>query len=133
MALRSYTQSSANAPGVRSWTVAVPRLGSRIAVCVVLTRMAAALVMCAVLLLGQQQAAPPSTADDLPVSLDRIQRALSTKPAIELKEQHPVFRLEIFGSKPTLEDILGEKFWLGPSKYGSMTHQEFMDKVTSPE
>ena len=52
------------------------------------------------------------------MSLDRIQRALSTKPAIELKEQHPVFRLEIFGSKPTLEDILGEKFWLGPSNYG---------------
>ena len=85
--------------------------------------------MCAALLLGQQQAPPASPPEDLPVSLDRIQRALSTKPAIELKEQHPVFRLEIFGSKPTLEDILGEKFWLGPSKYGSMTHQEFLDKV----
>jgi hypothetical protein len=95
--------------------------------------MAAALLICAALLLGQQQAPPASPPEDLPVSLDRIQRALSTKPAIELKEQHPVFRLEIFGSKPTLEDILGEKFWLGPSKYGSMTHQEFMDKVTPPE
>jgi hypothetical protein len=95
--------------------------------------MAAALLMCAALLLGQQQAPPASPAEELPVSLDRIQRALSTKPAIELKEEHPVFRLEIFGSKPTLEDILGEKFWLGPSKYGSMTHQEFLDKVTAPE
>ena len=64
------------------------------------------------------------------MSLDRIQRALSTKPALELKEQHPVFRLEIFGRKPTLEDVLGEKFWIGPTPYGGMTHKEFLDKVT---
>ena len=70
---------------------------------------------------------------DLPVSLDRIQRALSTKPALELKEEHPIFRLEVFGRKPTLEDILGEKFWLGPSSYGGMTHQDFMNMVTPKE
>jgi hypothetical protein len=93
--------------------------------------MVAALLTCAVLLAGPQ-AAPPAAQEDLPVSLGRIQRALSTKPAIDLKEEHPVFRLEVFGKKPTLEDILGEKFWLGPSNYGSMTHQEFMDKVTPP-
>ena len=92
--------------------------------------MVAALLACAVLLAGQQAAAPPPPAEELPVSLDRIQRALSTQPAIQLKEEHPVFRLEVFGKKPTLEDILGEKFWLGPSNYGSMTHQEFMDMVT---
>ncbi len=88
--------------------------------------------MCAILLVGQQPA-PATSAEELPVSLDRIQRALSTRPAIELKEQHPVFRLEVFGRKPTLEDILGEKFWLGPSSYGGMTHQEFMNKVTPQE
>jgi len=88
--------------------------------------------MCAILLAGQQPA-PATAAEELPVSLDRIQRALSTRPAIELKEQHPVFRLEVFGRKPTLEDILGEKFWLGPSSYGGMTHQEFMNKVTPQE
>jgi hypothetical protein len=93
----------------------------------------AVLLICAVLLAGSQAAAPPAPAEALPVSLDRIQRALATKPAIELKEEHPVFRLEVFGKKPTLEDILGEKFWLGPSNYGSMTHQEFMDKVTPKE
>ncbi|HTI39869.1 MAG TPA: hypothetical protein VL484_20070 [Vicinamibacterales bacterium] len=71
--------------------------------------------------------------NDLPVSIDRIQRALAAPPAISLKEQHPVFRLEIFGRKPTLEDILGEKFWLGPAPYGGMTHQEFMDMVTPKE
>jgi hypothetical protein len=93
--------------------------------------MAAALVVCAILLAGQQSA-PPAAADDLPVSLDRIQRALSTKPAIELKEQNPVFRLEIFGHKPTIEDILGERFWVGPTPYGGMTHQDFLNMVTPP-
>jgi hypothetical protein len=91
--------------------------------------MAAALLVCAVLLAGQQ-AAPPATQEDLPVSLDRIQRALSTKPTLELKEQHPIFRLEVFGRKPTIEDILGEKFWIGPAPYGGMTHKEFLDRVT---
>lgn len=91
--------------------------------------MVAALLACAVLLAGQQ-AAPPATPEELPVSLDRIQRALATKPALELKEQHPVFRLEVFGRKPTLEDILGEKFWIGPTPYGGMTHQEYLEKVT---
>jgi len=93
--------------------------------------MAAALLVCAILLAGpQQQPAAPASTEDLPVSLERIQRALSTKPAIELKEQNPVFRLEIFGRKPTIEDILGERFWIGPTPYGSMTHQEFLDMVT---
>jgi len=68
--------------------------------------------------------------EDLPVSIDRIQRALAAPKPIELKEQHPVFRLEVFGKKPTLEDLLGEKFWIGPTPYGGMTHQEFLDMVT---
>ena len=84
------------------------------------------------------QTAPPTTApasatDDLPVSLDRIQRALSKPAPIQLKEQSPIFRLEVFGKKPTLEDILGEKFWIGPTPYGGMTHQEFLDMVTPKE
>ena len=77
----------------------------------------------------QQQLRP----EDLPVSVDRIQRALAAPPAITLKEQHPVFRLEVFGRKPTLEDVLGEKFWLGPTPYGGMTHQDFLDMVTPKE
>src|SRR5437868_3914342 len=89
-----------------------------------------------VLVLALQQApptpaaAPPLSADDLPVSLSRIQRALSGPPPIDLKEQHPVFRLEIFGRQPTIEDVLGEKFWIGPTPYGGMTHQDFMQMVT---
>ena len=90
---------------------------------------AALLVVCAMFLSGQD-ATPAAKPEELPVSLDRIQRALSMKPAIELKEQHPVFRLEIFGRKPTIEDILGEKFWIGPAPYGGMTHKEFLDMTT---
>jgi hypothetical protein len=100
--------------------------------------MAAAILVGVLLLAAQQAAAPPAppavppavSMDDLPVSVDRIQRALAGPPAIELKEEHPVFRLEIFGRKPTIEDILGEKFWIGPTPYGGMTHQEFMNMVT---
>ena len=101
--------------------------------------------MTAMLLGGQQTttapaatpaapAAAPQSSADLPVSLDRIQRALAAPPPVDLlKEQHPVFRVEIVGRKPTLEDILGQKFWLGPVPYGGMTHQEFMEMSTPKE
>jgi len=105
--------------------------------------MATAFLACVLVLSMQQQPAtapavtPPAAADpapvnvdDLPVSLDRIQRALSAPPPIALREQHPVFRLEIFGRQPTIEDLLGERFWVGPVPYGGMTHQEFLDMVT---
>jgi hypothetical protein len=105
--------------------------------------MAAVLLACAILLAGQQPAPPQPAAPSsttttsesaqLPVSLDRIQRALAAPPPLELKEQHPIFRLEVFGRKPTLEDLLGEKFWFGPTPYGGMTHREFMDMVTPKE
>jgi hypothetical protein len=75
----------------------------------------------------------PSTTEDLPVSLDRIQRALAAAPPVELKEKYPIYRLDIYGSKPTLEDLLGEKFWVGPASYGGMTHQEFMQMSTPKE
>jgi hypothetical protein len=81
-------------------------------------------------LLGLPQAPAPQPAPELPVSLDRIQRALAAPPAIELKEQNPVFRLEVFGRKPTIEDILGERFWVGPTPYGGMTHQDYLNMVT---
>lgn len=94
-----------------------------------------------VFLLAQQPAAAPAASSisedqlgvnlsNLPVSIDRIQRALSQPPAITLQEKTPVFRVEIFGRKPTIEDVLGPKFWEGPAPYGGMTHQEFMEMVT---
>jgi len=109
--------------------------------------MTGALLACAVLWMGPQQAVstpqqpasaadssqPPSTSADLPVSLDRIQRALAAPPPVDFTEQHPVFRVEVYGRKPTLEDLLGEKFWVGPVPYGGMTHQDFMTMSTPRE
>ena len=100
--------------------------------------MSAALLAFAILMSAHQppavpaSAPPPATApaEELPVSLDRIQRALAAPPGVQLKEQHPVFRLEVFGRKPTLEDILGERFWIGPTPYGGMTHQDYLNMVT---
>jgi hypothetical protein len=69
--------------------------------------------------------------EDLPVSLDRIQRALAHTPKLRFdSNDKPVFRVEVFGDKPTIEDILGPDFHKGPVKYGAMTHQEFLNMVT---
>jgi hypothetical protein len=68
---------------------------------------------------------------DLPVSLDRIQRALANTPMLRFDEKdRPIFRVQVFGDKPTIEDILGPDFAKGPVKYGGMTHQEFLNMVT---
>ena len=69
-------------------------------------------------------------AADLPVSLSRIQRALSRPPAIRLKGERLVFRVEVLGRKPTIEDILGPDYLKGPVPYGGMSHQEFLNMVT---
>jgi hypothetical protein len=80
-----------------------------------------------------QKPQPPAKVDPeaLPVSLDRIQRALAKTPRLTFDEQdRPVFRTEVIGEKPTIEDILGPDWATGPVKYGSMTHQEFLNLVT---
>jgi hypothetical protein len=69
--------------------------------------------------------------DKLPVSLERIQRALANTPMLRFDEKdRPIFRVQVFGESPTIEDILGPDFAKGPVKYGSMTHQEFLNLVT---
>lgn len=67
---------------------------------------------------------------DLPVSLDRIQHALAHTPMLRFENDKPVFRVQVFGDKPTIEDILGPDFARGPVPYGGMTHQEFLNMVT---
>jgi hypothetical protein len=77
------------------------------------------------------QAAAASAISDLGLDLDRIQRALGQTPRLQFDEKkNPVFRVEVFGAKPTIEDILGPEFWKGPVPYGGMTHQEFLAMVT---
>ena len=69
--------------------------------------------------------------DELPVSLERIQKALAKTPRLRFDtEEKPVFRVEVFGESPTIEDILGPDFARGPVKHGTMTHQEFLNMVT---
>jgi hypothetical protein len=69
--------------------------------------------------------------DALPVNLDRIQRVLSKPPAINPDGTRLVFRIEVFGRNPTIAEILGPDFLKGPSMAGAMTHQEFLNLVTS--
>jgi hypothetical protein len=85
---------------------------------------------------AQQQNPAPASAEgpvDLPVSLDRIQRALSRPPAIQPRSDRPVFRVEVFAAKPTVADILGPDYLIGPVPYGGMTHSEFLNMVTPAE
>jgi hypothetical protein len=74
---------------------------------------------------------PPEEGEaDLPVSIERVQRALSRPPAIKLNADRPVFRVEVLGKKLTIEDILGPDYLKGPVPRAGMTHQEFLDMVT---
>jgi hypothetical protein len=84
---------------------------------------------------GTESSPAPLSPDDLPVSIEKIQRALSREPAIRIMEVRsdsglPVFRVRIEGDKITIEDILGPDFLRGPVPAGAMTHQEFLDMVT---
>jgi hypothetical protein len=74
-----------------------------------------------------QPQSPP--AQELPVSIDRIQRALATTPALRLNGDKPRFRVEVFGRKPTIKDFLGT-VRKGPVPRGSSAHQEFLGMVT---
>jgi hypothetical protein len=76
----------------------------------------------------------PDPSIDLPVDLDRIQRALAKTPMLRFDDKNrPVFRVQVFGDKPTIDDILGPGWDQGPVPYGSMSHQEFLNMVTPPE
>jgi hypothetical protein len=67
------------------------------------------------------------------VSLERIQEAISRPPAIKPSTNRPVFRVEVFARKPTIEDILGPDYLRGPVPNAGMTHQEFLNMVTPDE
>ncbi len=85
---------------------------------------------------GIPAAAPtpePQGAVDLPVDLDKIQEALSRPQAIRTTSDRPVFRVEVFAPKPTIEMILGPDYMKGPVPYGGMTHSEFLNMVTPVE
>jgi hypothetical protein len=75
--------------------------------------------------------------NDLPVSLERIQKKLARDPAIkvdilpvETESGLPTYRVQVDAPKLTIEQILGPDYLRGPVPYGGMTHQEFLDMVT---
>ena len=67
---------------------------------------------------------------NLPVDLEKIQKAVAQPPALRQETGRPVFRVEVFAKKPTVEDILGPDYLRGPVPYGGMTHSEFLNMVT---
>jgi hypothetical protein len=88
----------------------------------------------------EETPAAPLNAEELGVSLDKIQRALTRPPAIKVPEETrrdssdvPVFRVSIEQQRLTITDILGPDFGKGPAPYGGMTHQEFLNMVTPDE
>jgi hypothetical protein len=86
----------------------------------------------------QQNGTPPSASPapatteqiNLPVDLEKIQKAVARPPALRQDNGRPVFRVEVFAKKPTIEDILGPDYLKGPVPYGGMTHSEFLNMVT---
>jgi hypothetical protein len=80
-------------------------------------------------------ASQPDPADELPVSLSRIQRALSAPTALkilepELRNGRPVYRVDVEGEKMDLQVLLSKEALRGAVPYGGMTHREFLDMVT---
>ena len=92
----------------------------------------------------QQAAAPPQQKPEaqapkvdpaaLPVSVERIQKALAKTPMLRFDQKDlPLFRVQVFGEKPTIEEILGPDWQTRPVPHGSMTHREFLAMVTPKE
>ena len=70
---------------------------------------------------------------ELPVSLSRIKEGISRTPIIRTQETRPVFRVEVIAKGPSIVDILGPDFLIGPVPYGGITHSEFLNMVTPAE
>ena len=68
--------------------------------------------------------------DAIGIDIERIQRAIGRVPAIRPDSTRPVFRVQVFSRKPTIDDILGPDWRKGPTPMGAMTHQEFLNLVT---
>lgn len=78
-----------------------------------------------------RRAEPAIDPEDLPVSLDRIQRALARTPMLRFDpDDRPVVRVQVFGEQPTIEDILGPDYGAGPVRHGGLTHEQFLEMVT---
>ena len=78
------------------------------------------------------QAVPPTVQIPTPegVAINRIERALAHEPVLRPQDAERVFRVEVFGKKPTIFDFIGRDVLKGPVPHGSSAHQEFLKQVT---
>jgi hypothetical protein len=79
---------------------------------------------------SEQPETTPINPDALPVDIRRIQKALARDPVIRPESVRPVFRVQVFSRRPTIDDILGPNWRQGPTPLGAMSHREFLDLVT---
>ena len=74
---------------------------------------------------------------DLPVSLDRIRDGLQRPDLLHVEfgdDGRVVFRVEVEGRLPTFQEFIGKDTPLtGPTPWGSMTHRDFLERVTPPQ
>jgi hypothetical protein len=78
--------------------------------------------------------APKVDPGALQISVERIQKALAKTPMLRFDQKdQPLFRVQVFGDKPTIEEILGPDFATRPVPHGSMTHRAFLAMVTPKE
>ena len=83
------------------------------------------------------QGTAPLNPNTLPVSIDKIQKALAQEPTLGVADPAtrsdtgvPVFRVHVERQSLSIEEILGPDYLRGPVPYGGMTHQEFLNMVT---
>jgi hypothetical protein len=80
-------------------------------------------------------ASPPIDVDALPLDLDRIAEQLRQKPVLQLDPDRPIFRLQVFGTRPRWLDEID---WLdiasrGKPPAGIPWNARFLDMVTPPQ
>lgn len=77
----------------------------------------------------------PLPADELPVSRDRIKRQLDRLPPTQ--QERSLLRLnyyiDVYGRSPRINIVRGFDVYNGPVPYGSPTHGEMLEAMSSRE
>ena len=83
---------------------------------------------------AQQQAAAVTgqgQAPEVSPNLDRIRQLISRDPTIKLEDYRLRFYVEIVAKWPTFQEYVAKSdLRNGPTPYGGMTHQDFLNHVT---
>lgn len=71
--------------------------------------------------------------DELPISIDRIQRKLAQRPSSRSGGLKLDYYVEVVGKAPRIDVFGNFDVKNGPVPYGGVTHREFLDLVTPQE